>query len=167
MGESGRAEKTIEGAFPRSADELVLIESDAVVATDPSFRGVVADVEGRLKKVRYTQDFESPYAPGNAGQISSDGRSALLRFEIVGDDDETQDRVGLALQAVSAAQAANPDFTVAESGDASVNKSINDSISDDFKQALFTSLPITLVILLVASVLWSRPEYPFCWRSPR
>jgi uncharacterized membrane protein YdfJ with MMPL/SSD domain len=150
VGESGRADQTIEGAFQRSADELVLIESATATASDPSFRAVVADVQRRLKKVPYTQDFESPYAAGNGGQISLDGRSALLRFKIAGDDSETQDRVGAALEAVSAAQAANPDFTVAESGDASVNKQINDSISDDFKQALFTSLPITLLILLIA-----------------
>ena len=98
----------------------------------------------------YAKDFESPYAPGNAGQVSADGRSALVRFRLAGDDNETQDRVGAALTAVGAAQAANPDFTVAESGDASINKQINESISDDFKQALFTSLPITLLILLIA-----------------
>jgi uncharacterized membrane protein YdfJ with MMPL/SSD domain len=150
VGESGRADQTIEGAFPRSADELVLVQSDTATATDPSFRAAVADVERRLKQVPYAQDFESPYAPGNSGQISADRRSALLRFKIVGDDTETQDRVGPALEAVSAAQAANPGFTIGESGDASVNKQINDSISDDFKRALFTSLPITLVILLIA-----------------
>ena len=150
VGESGRADHTIEGAFQRSADELVLIQSDTATATDPSFRAVVADVQRRLAKVPYAQDFESPYAAGNSGQISRDGRSALIRFKIAGDDTESQDRVGAALRAVSAAQAANPDFTVAESGDASVNKQINDSISDDFARALFTSLPITLLILLIA-----------------
>jgi uncharacterized membrane protein YdfJ with MMPL/SSD domain len=150
VGESGRADRTIEGAFQRSADELVLIQSDTATATDPSFHAVVADVQRRLKKVPYAQDFESPYAAGNGGQISRDGRSALIRFKIAGDDTESQDRVGSALEAVSAAQAANPDFTVAESGDASVNKQINDSIGDDFKQALLTSLPITLLILLIA-----------------
>ena len=150
VGESGRAAHTIEGAFQRSADELVLVQSDAATATDPSFRAVVADVQRRLAKVPYAQDFESPYAAGNGGQISRDGRSALIRFKIAGDDTQTQDRVGAALQAVSAAQAAHPDFTVAQSGDASVNKQLNESISDDFKQALVTSLPITLLILLIA-----------------
>ena len=150
VGESGRADETIEGAFPRSAEELVLIQSDTATATDPSFRAAVADVERRLEKVPYAEDFESPYATGNQGQISADGRSALLRFKIVGDDDETQERVAPALEAVSGTQAANPGFTLGESGDASVNKQLNDSISDDFKQALFTSLPITLVILLIA-----------------
>ena len=73
---------------------------------------MVADVQRRLEKVPYAEDFESPYAPGNSGQISADGRSALLRFKIAGDDTESQDRVGAALEAVSAAQAANPDFTI-------------------------------------------------------
>src|SRR5919109_2439873 len=76
VGESGRAASTIEGAFQRSADELVLVQSDTARATDPSFRAAVADVQRRLQKVPYTQDFESPYAPGNIGQISTDGRSA-------------------------------------------------------------------------------------------
>ena len=98
----------------------------------------------------YAQDFESPYTAGNSGQISADGHSALVRFKIAGDDTESEDRVGPALAAVSAAQAANPGFTFGETGDASVSKSLNDSISDDFKQALFTSLPITLLILLLA-----------------
>ena len=150
VGESGRAAHTIQGAFQRSADELVLVQSDTETATDPSFRAAVGDVQRRLEEVPYAQEFESPYAAGNSGQISADGHSALLRFKIAGDDSETQDRVGPALEAVSAAQAANPDFTVAESGDASVNKQINDAISDDFKRALFTSLPVTLLILLIA-----------------
>ena len=46
----------------------------------------VADVQRRLEKVPYTKDFKSPYAPGNSGQISADGRSVLLQFEITGDD---------------------------------------------------------------------------------
>jgi RND superfamily putative drug exporter len=150
VGESGRAATTIDNAFQRSADELVLVQSDTATATDPDFRAVVVDVERRLRDVPYTERIEGPYAPGNGGQISADGGAALIRFEIVGDDDQTQDRVGAALDAVAAAQAAHPDFIVGESGDASVNKQLEESISDDFQQALFTSLPITLVILLLA-----------------
>ena len=150
VGESGRADETIQGAFPRSAEELVLIQSDTETATDPGFRAAVADVQRRLAQVPYTQEVESPYAAGNSGQISADGHAALLRFKIAGDDTETQDRVGAALAAISAAEAANPGFTIGETGDASVNKQLNESISDDFKQALFTSLPITLLILLLA-----------------
>jgi uncharacterized membrane protein YdfJ with MMPL/SSD domain len=150
VGESGSAERTIDNAFPKHQVEQVLIQSESSTATDPSFRGVVNSTQRRLEAVPYTQAFESPYAPGNAGQISADGHSALIRFEIAGDDTQAQDRVGAALDATSAAQAANPDFAVEEVGDASVAKQLNDSISSDFKQAFVTSLPITLLILLIA-----------------
>src|SRR5215212_7174574 len=82
VGESGNAARTIDDAFPKHQIEQVLIQSDQVTAADPSFRAVVDGTQHRLSAVPYTQAFESPYAPGNAGQISADGRSALLRFEI-------------------------------------------------------------------------------------
>jgi len=150
VGESGSAESTIDNAFPKHQVEQVLIQSDSSTATDTSFRGVVNKTQRRLEAVTYTQAFESPYAPGNSGQVSADGHSALIRFEIAGDDTQAQDRVGAALDATSAAQAASPGFAVEEVGDASVAKQLNDSISSDFKQAFVTSLPITLLILLIA-----------------
>ncbi len=150
VGESGRAARTIQGAFDRRALELVLVQSETARATDPRFRAVVADVERRLADVPYVEDLQGPYAAGNRGQISRDGRAALIRFKLAGDDTQTQDRVDATLAAVAAAQAAHPQFTVGQSGGASINKQLNESISDDFRQALFTSLPITLLILLIA-----------------
>jgi RND superfamily putative drug exporter len=150
VGESGRAARTVDNAFPKHQVEQVLVQSNSVTATGLSFRAVVGDVQRRLTAVPYTKSFESPYAPGNAGQISGDGHSALLRFEIAGDENKAADRVGATLKATAAAQAANPQFTVAQVGDASINKQVNDSIGKDFQRAFVTSLPITLVILLIA-----------------
>jgi uncharacterized membrane protein YdfJ with MMPL/SSD domain len=150
VGESGRAERTIDDAFPKHQVEQVLVQSSTATANEASFKGVVADVQHRLSEVPYTKSFDSPYASGNEGQISADGHSALLRFEIAGDEDQAQDRVGATLDATAAARAANPDFTVEQMGDASVQKGLNDAISSDFKQAFVTSLPITLIILLIA-----------------
>src|SRR4029453_4279 len=98
-------------------------------ANDASFKAVVADAQHRLSAVPYTKNFDSPYAPGNSDQISADGHSALIRFEIAGDETQPDDRVGATLDATDAAQAANPDFTVAQFGDASANKELNSSIS--------------------------------------
>src|SRR5206468_2144809 len=150
VGESGRAARTIDNAFPKHAVEQVLVQSSTATVNDPSFKRTVADVQHRLSAVQYTKNFDSPYSRGNSDQISADGHSALLRFEIAGTEDQAQDRVGATLDATSAAQAASPDFTVEQVGDASINKQLNDSINDDFKQAFVTSLPITLVILLIA-----------------
>ena len=150
VGESGRAARTVDDAFPKHQVEEVLVQRSRATATDRSFRAAVGDVQRRLAAVPYTRGFESPYKPGNAGQISADGHSALLRFEIAGDDAQTADRVGATLQATATARAANPGFTVEQVGGASINKQVNDSIGKDFKRAFVTSLPITLVILLIA-----------------
>ena len=150
VGESGRAARTIDNGFPKHQVEQVLVQSKTATASDPSFRAVVGDVQRRLAAVPYTQSFESPYKAANAGQISGDGHSALLRFEIAGDENKAADRVQPTLDATAAAQAANPAFTVEQVGDASINKQLNDSISKDFNRAFVTSLPITLVILLIA-----------------
>jgi uncharacterized membrane protein YdfJ with MMPL/SSD domain len=150
VGESGRADETLDAAYPDKTNEEVLIQSGTVTAFAPSFRAAVADVERRLKRVRYTRAFDSPYELTNRDQISADGRSALLEFEIAGDTDTAIDRVDPTLQAVSAAQAAHPNFTIGQFGDASVEKQLEESIQDDFGRAFVTSLPITLAILLVA-----------------
>jgi uncharacterized membrane protein YdfJ with MMPL/SSD domain len=150
VGESGRAARTVDNAFPKHQVEEVLVQSGSAKASDRSFRAVIGDVERRLGAVPYTAAFESPYQPANAGQISADGHSALLRFEISGDEDQAADRVGATLNATAAAQSAHPDFTVEQVGGASINKQVNDSIGKDFQRAFVTSLPITLVILLIA-----------------
>jgi uncharacterized membrane protein YdfJ with MMPL/SSD domain len=150
VGESGQADKTIREASPKHAEELVLVQGGGQKATAAPFRAVVNDAQRRLSAVPHTQDFENPYAPGNQGQISKDGNSALLRFQILGDDIQVGDRVGLTLDAVAAVQAAHPGFTVGEFGDASANKQIDEQVTKDFGKALITSLPITLIILLIA-----------------
>src|SRR5581483_10566376 len=106
---------------------------------DRSFRTVVGDAQRRLSAVPYTRAFESPYEPANAGQISADGHSALLRFEIAGDEVQASNRVGATLKATAAVQAANPDFTVEQVGGASINTQLGDSISKDFSRAFVTS----------------------------
>ena len=48
-----------------------------------------------------------------------------------------------------AVQRAHPALSIGQFGDGSIDKAINKRIEDDFRQAEFTSLPVTLLILLV------------------
>jgi RND superfamily putative drug exporter len=150
VGDSGRADQAIADAAPEYAQEMVLIESDQATPDDPAFRTVVLDVQRRLAALPDTQNFESPLDPAHANQISSDGRAALLRYQIAGKDSEVTDRVKPAVAAVAAVQQAHPGFTLGEFGDASTQEQINKVVEDDFGKALKTSLPVTLIILLVA-----------------
>ncbi len=93
---------------------------------------------------------KSPLDAANPGQISKDGRSALLTFQITGDPDTAKDRVDPALAATAAVQRAHPALLIGEFGDGSANKAISKRIADDFRRAEFTSLPVTLAILVLA-----------------
>src|SRR5215475_10624102 len=88
-------------------------------------------------------------APGGHGLISHDGRSALVTFDVAGNVDNAGQTVAGAERAVAAVQAAHPGLRIAEAGEASVDRAINHVVGDDFRHAEVTSVPVTLVLLLV------------------
>ena len=103
------------------------------------------------QKVPYTQDFESPYAPGNRGQISADGRSALLRFEIAGDDDQVAGPRRRRARRRRRGAGRTPELQRSASSATPASRSSSRTRSaTTSSKALVTSLPITLLILLIA-----------------
>ena len=149
LGESGRADKFVDAHFPDKEGESVLIQSqNGVKNTDPGFRDVVADVVAKLETTKGVREVESPYARGNDGTLSQDGKSALVTFELPGANPE--DAVAAPLAAVDKLDQAHPGFNVEEFGGASADKAISQAFADDFKRAEITSLPITLIILILA-----------------
>ena len=82
-GDSETADRIVDTAYPDRAGETVLIQAPAkggTTARDPAFRATVDDVVSGVSAQRGVVDVKSPYAKGNAGQISADGRSALVGF---------------------------------------------------------------------------------------
>jgi uncharacterized membrane protein YdfJ with MMPL/SSD domain len=150
-GESRAANQILAKQFPdQRAGEQVLIQSSGGRLAGTDYRATVGELIARLKHVRAVADVKSPLAARNSGLVSKDGRAALVTFQITGDPDTAQDRVGAALDATAAVQAAHPQLTIGEIGDASINKAINKRLADDFQKAEITSLPVTLLILVVA-----------------
>ena len=151
-GSSAAAARAIERAnFPDDASEQVLIQGKgSLTSSDPRFRAAVADVAQRLESTRFVTDLESPLTTGNEGQLSSDGRSAVVAFNVPGDDEQAADRIDSSLAATAAAQRAHPDLRIEQFGSASANKSLSKAFASDFQRAETLSLPITALILLVA-----------------
>ncbi len=152
-GQSRLADTAISRAgFPDSDDEQVLVTArdKDLKANDPAFRAGVDTVVARLGKTAHVQDIRSPFDAGNEGQISKDETAALVTFSIPGDADVTDKRVDATLAATAKAQSEHPELRIEQFGGASADKALGDSLDDDFKRAEFLSLPITLIILLVA-----------------
>ena len=149
VGESGRTDKAISAHFPDSDSESVLIQSQKGVDNrSPEYRHVVAVVARELKATPHVTKVKSPYEQGNDGTLSSDGKSALVTFEIPGADPDK--KVEAALGKVSKLDSAQSGYRIEEFGDASSDKALSDAFSDDFRKAEITSLPITLIILILA-----------------
>ena len=91
----------------------------------------------------------SPFHPANAGQISADGRSALVEFQIRGDADLAVEKIDPILLGIADAQAAHPQFFIGTFGDASVDQELEGAFMDDLKKAGLYSVPIPLIILIV------------------
>jgi uncharacterized membrane protein YdfJ with MMPL/SSD domain len=151
-GQSRTADRQIAAAdFPKESDEQVLVQAKGDgKATDANFTLAVKDTTKRLEHTRYVTKVESPLAKGNEGQFSKDGRSALITFTIPGDDDLAEDRVDTSEATIKGAQQAHPDLRIEQFGDASAGKALSASLDNDFKRAETLSLPITLIILIVA-----------------
>ena len=134
-GESGRVQQILNDEFEQPAKELVLVQSSSLTAASARFHAAVQDVIGRLEAQPDVTNIDSPFAPGNAGRVSRDGRSALVEFDIRGKSEDAKDKVEPILAAVADAQRAHPQFTIEEFGGGSANKAINEQFGKDLLKA--------------------------------
>jgi uncharacterized membrane protein YdfJ with MMPL/SSD domain/pimeloyl-ACP methyl ester carboxylesterase len=142
-GESGRMDRILDAGFKQPAGENVVIQSRSLRAGDPAFDAAVNDVIGRVSKVAVVQNV-------HRGPISKDKHTALVKFEIRGDKNDAGDKVGSVLDRVDDAQRAHPGFFIGEFGDASAQKAVDEAAAKDLESAGVFSIPITLIILVVA-----------------
>ena len=158
-GQSGRAERALHQAAPGyygSAAEVVLIQARVpgeTFAGDASMRQAARQLVTALAALpKSAAGIGSPLtlAAGHGDSrplVSADGRAALVTFVVPGSTKDQEQAVAADQRAVHAVQARHPDLLVAETGDASVLRAIDNSL--DFRQAEATSIPITLILLLV------------------
>ncbi len=86
VGESGKAGRVVDKAFPETVGEAVLVSSRTLGADAPAFQRTVADVSDRLRATPGVSEVVDPYTT-RAGGISSDGHTAMVSFDIDGDSD--------------------------------------------------------------------------------
>ena len=150
-GGSAKAQRILDQAgFKTPASETVLVQSKTLTIASPAFHSAVADVVATLSHQPAAYEIRSPLTPANRGQVSKDGRSALVQYEIRGRLEDSANKVQPILDAVAKVQAAHPGLYVADFGYASATHELNSTVGKDFKRAELFSLPLTLLILLIA-----------------
>jgi putative drug exporter of the RND superfamily len=88
-------------------------------------------------------------AAGSSSLVSVGGHSVLVTFRVAGPHAEVNSAVAADQAAVARVQAEYPDLLVAEAGGASASAAANSLLESDFRRAELSSVPITLILLLV------------------
>jgi RND superfamily putative drug exporter len=149
-GQAGQAERVMDRPVVQQPDsESVLIQGRIASQTyghDPEIREAVRQVVAALHALpKAATDVQSPLSrPGLVG-----GRSALVTFNVAGDPGNDDQAVVPAMNAVTAIQARHPGLTIEEAGGASLDRATNGITSQGFRKAEITSIPVSLVLLLI------------------
>jgi RND superfamily putative drug exporter len=146
VGESGRAAQVLDRAFPTSrtpAAEMILVQTRSGPLSAADLGAVARDVRTHVGGLAGITHLQPP-------ERSADGRAALIRFDIRGDSATAGHRVAPVQAAVATVARAHPGVRVEQFGDASAGKAFDDKLAQDFQKAEFLSIPITLIILLLA-----------------
>ncbi|HST65039.1 MAG TPA: MMPL family transporter [Mycobacteriales bacterium] len=144
VGEWGRAEQwVLDGHFADPAMENVLITSRSGTLDAAAAGAAATEVRQRLGRLPQVGSVAEPVtAPG--------GKAVLVRAAMTGAADDAGDHVQPLLDATAAVQAAHPQLRVEEVGGGTIDKALDKTYGEDFQKAEVLSIPVTLVILVVA-----------------
>jgi RND superfamily putative drug exporter len=149
-GEAGTALRILADAgFETPATESVLVQSKKVTTSDPAFVSAIAGVVQMVSTLGDVTNVRNPLLSPST-QISADRHSALVQFDIKGKRDDAESKIEPIMTMVSAVAGANPSFLIEEFGYASAGHELDKVYSEDFKRAEVMSVPITLIVLLLA-----------------
>jgi RND superfamily putative drug exporter len=140
VGQSHQAEQVKDAAHLKSPDvEDVLITSPSGRLDRGAARAAAADV----RRVMLTQ----PQVASVAGSVpSQNGQAVLVAVTLKPSTDD----VDSLLAATQGVQRDHPTLRVEEVGNVSMNAAVNTQVGQDLSSAAIFSLPVTLLILLVA-----------------
>ena len=147
--ESLQADDLIGESFPPdddAFDELVIVYSPDLIATDPTFQEFIAEFRSSIADPALTRSVSDPYAAAGGPALSEDGHAAALAVRLA---DGGDDAIVSVLDEVTAADAA-AEFEVTITGSFTLDHDFNELAAHDLEQGeLRFGLPAALVVLLL------------------
>jgi RND superfamily putative drug exporter len=144
-GQSARADARIAAAgLDGPAAERILVRSADPAATAAAAR----DLERRLDRLAAVGTVTGPR--DTPALSTAGGRTVLVQVSLRGDPDDAEEHVAPVEAAVAAVGRAHSDVTLDQAGAGTIANAFDDVVEEDLRRAELISLPITLVILLLA-----------------
>jgi uncharacterized membrane protein YdfJ with MMPL/SSD domain len=152
VGQAHRADQILKQAgFAQSGPltEYVLVQNQNLTIHEPAFRAVVHDVAGALAPSPQVHNLRSPLDAANRAQVTRDGHTALVEFDMYGKLKAAENRIDPLTSAVASVAKAHPNFCVGEAGAVSSDEALNKLFNQQIGQAGTRSVPLTLLILVL------------------
>lgn len=144
IGESGRATTIVdEGDFAEHPKENVLVTARSGELDPAEGQAAAVDAARRLAALDEVEEVGDPVP-------ARDGTALLVPVTMAGDPDGASDRIDALLEETAAVQRDHPEVRVEQVGGPSIDKGINEQVADDLLKAELISVPVTLVIMLIA-----------------
>lgn len=145
VGQSAKADTLLQrDGLSNPASESVLVSA----RTPAAARAAAADLAAQASALPQVASAIGPEQ--SADLVADGGRVALVQVQLRGDPDNADNQVGALLALDRRVEQAHPGTDLREAGDGTENKAISDLIATDLRHAELISLPITLVILVLA-----------------
>ncbi|WP_243867340.1 MMPL family transporter [Actinophytocola oryzae] len=145
IGEAGRATTIVaDGNFDEHVRENVLITARSGRLDQAEAQAAAADAARRMGAL------EEEVLEVGKPVPSLKGDALLVPVTMAGDEEQAGENVQKVLDTTAAVQRDHPEVRVEQVGGRSIGKGINDQVSKDLSKAEFISLPVTLIIMLIA-----------------
>jgi uncharacterized membrane protein YdfJ with MMPL/SSD domain len=151
VGQAHRADHILKDAGFQAdpQTEIVLVQNKTLTAQSPAFRAVVDDVVSTVKPYTTIKNLRSPYDAGRADQISADGHTVMVEWDMKGDNKTATKHIDALTKATAGVADAHPGFFVGEAGSISSGKALMNAFNSQLGKAGERSIPLTLLILLL------------------
>lgn len=148
--ESQRVEQLLEHRFSiaGSEDDALVFYSSRHLASDRTYRNVIAGAVGVARRQHGVRGVQGPYDPKAIGQISSSEHAAVAVVALDGNVRQRYDRSRLLQQAVR--RTARGGVQVWLTGYSPVAVDLASLSTTDVERAEFIGLPVAFLILLIA-----------------
>jgi uncharacterized membrane protein YdfJ with MMPL/SSD domain len=157
VGQSKKADKILReagfGGQKEESDplsEIVVVQNQKLTVKDPAFRATVGEVvemvEGHDSTIANLKD---PRQPAHADQVSADGHTAIVMWDMKGTSDLAKTRIDAFTNATDRIAKAHADYFVGEAGAVSSDKALTAMFNKQLAQAGERSIPLTLIVLVL------------------
>ncbi len=145
VGQSAEADGLLQDAGLRDpASENILVTAPTRAVAHAASADLVTAVSALPQVAHVTGPAQSP------NLVTDEGRAVLVQVVLRGDPDDAGDKVGDLLALNTQIERDHPGAVLVEAGGGTQDKAIGDMIASDLHRAELISLPITLLILVLA-----------------